>query len=473
MKNAPFRLLFLVTLISGFTACKKFLDIGDPPNEIVAATAFSGDQYAYSAMAGVYLQTAKAGYAQGSASISVACAMAADDLNLPFQNDNDFYRNVATGDNFWPQLYATIYQVNNIIEQLQQSASPLLSQGTRTRLTAEAKFLRAFHYFYLVNLYGDVPLLLSAKYFENAEQPRSPLNTVYDQIIKDLTEAKAELPETFVTWDGSQMTEERTRPVKYAAAALLARIYLYRGKYAEAITEANTVLSQTALFELEENPNETFLKNSREAIWQIQPKDPSTEWSNNQDALSFLRYDYNTGDTLGNCWMGKSLLASFGTNDARKKYWTGQGVDTAADVYPYKYKQFMNGSPQTEYIMALRLSEQYLIMAEALTAQGNVAAGTTYLNTLRRRAGLGDIHPGSAGELMTAILEERRVEFFTEWGHRWFDLKRLGNIDAVMKQAVIDKKTTWQPYRALFGIPYTDLEANEKLVQNPGYLSPR
>jgi hypothetical protein len=172
-------------------------------------------------------------------------------------------------------------------------------------------------------------------------------------------------------------------------------------------------------------------------------------------------------------WLSAALLNSFEANDLRRTHWVGQGIDTVEDKFPYKYKLYRWNEPQQEYLMVLRLAEQYLILAEALANQQQVTQGLQYLNAVRHRAGLNDVTASSKEELVDLVLKERRVELFSEWGHRWFDLKRLNKINDVMQAAAPAKGAQWAPYKALFAIPYDDLVANGNLTQNQGYLSPR
>ena len=85
------------------------------------------------------------------------------------------------------------------------------------------------------------------------------------------------------------------------------------------------------------------------------------------------------------------------------------------------------------------------------------------------RAGLPETTPTTQREIEEAILHERKVELFTEWGHRWLDLKRTGAMDSVMTRVAGEKGTTWQPYFKLFPIPQYEIQQNPNLVQNPGY----
>jgi hypothetical protein len=116
--------------------------------------------------------------------------------------------------------------------------------------------------------------------------------------------------------------------------------------------------------------------------------------------------------------------------------------------------------------MFLRLGEQYLIRAEAEAHLNDNTNAIKDLNIIRNRAGLAN-YAGATDQtsVLTAIMHERQVELFCEWGNRWFDLKRTGTIDAVLGA----EKPGWQPYIALYPVPLTEIQSNPFLIQNPGY----
>jgi hypothetical protein len=123
--------------------------------------------------------------------------------------------------------------------------------------------------------------------------------------------------------------------------------------------------------------------------------------------------------------------------------------------------------------MMLRLSEQYLIHAEAVVRQNkDLDQAVNDINTIRHRAGLGDYMgpQDNADSLMAAILHERQVELFSEWGHRWFDLIRTGNINALMDTITpLKGGAAWRPEWTLYPIPFSEMQIDFNLTQNPGY----
>jgi hypothetical protein len=119
--------------------------------------------------------------------------------------------------------------------------------------------------------------------------------------------------------------------------------------------------------------------------------------------------------------------------------------------------------------MVLRLAEQYLIRAEARAAMNNLTGAKADLDVIRVRAGLPRTTANTKEAILNAIAHERRIELFTEWGHRWFDLKRTGAIDSVMKNIAIEKASIWNTNFKLFPIPQTEILLNSRLIQNNGY----
>jgi hypothetical protein len=340
-----------------------------------------------------------------------------------------------------------------IIEGL--SSSTNVSNQIKTQVTGEAKFVRALCNFYLVNLFGDVPLVVVSNFQNNSALPRTSKTDVYQQIISDLKDAQNLLAETY-----SFSNNERVRPTKWAATALLSRVYLYQGDYADAESEATKIIDNTGLFSLV-NINSVFLKNSKEAIWQLMPV--LVNLNTNEGNIFILT------SSPSSISMSTQLLNSFETGDLRRSYWVGTlTVGSNTFYFPYKYK-VKSGSGLSEYSMVLRLAELYLIRAEARAQQSKIAESQSDLNAIRNRAGLTNTTANDKSSLLVAIQHERQVELFTEGGHRWFDLKRTNNIDMVMSNISTLKGGSWSNFKALYPIPQTEIINDVNLSQNTGY----
>jgi len=457
-----------------FSACNKIVEVDTPLIYTSKGDAFASDANAISVLNGIYANMSLVALSEGSSInsfMSLYPGLSADEFTLYSGVTNGsyiaFYQNDllnTSGPNPWLTSYPIIYKLNDAIDGI--NASSGMTKKVKNQLLGEAKFLRAFYYFYLVNLYGPVPLVLNVNYKENSILARSSIDIVYQQIVKDLVEADDLLSENFVGSNGYTASSERVVPNKWAAKALLARVYLFTKDYNNAVALSTEVINNTSLFSLTDL-NSVFLSNSQEAIWQLQPV--NLGW-NTEDAKLFIIPE--TGPSEFNpIFLSDSLLNSFEFNDQRKVNWIDTTiVDGISYHFPYKYKSATLGADITEYKMVLRLAEQYLIRAEANVHQNLLSAAMEDLNTIRNRAGL-DKYQGAGNQtsLLLAILHERRIELFSEWGNRWLDLKRLGKVDEVMGVYTKIKGGIWNSYDQYYPIFQSELANDPNLVQNEGY----
>src|SRR5579859_644726 len=342
----------------GITSCRDFIEIDPPKTALTTSTVFSSPETATAAVLRVYISMTQyyTSFASGETSLTNLSGLASDE----FQNYNSssdfvqFAQNALTPANIniyqdWTEIYSLVYSVNAILEGLEASTN--ISAAKKNHLNGEAKFLRAFLYFYLVNYWGDVPLLTSTDYKVNATAPRTSATRVYDQIVADLKDAQLLMD--------SAIPSERIRPNQSAAAALLARVYLFTGNWSDAEIQS-TGLLQNSSYTLESNLNNVFLKASGETIWQLQAISP---YINTWDGYTFILDDapYNVSLT-------SDLLNGFESGDLRKATWTNSYTDgTTTWYFPYKYKVKelpSANAAKTEYLVVLRLAEQLLIRAE-------------------------------------------------------------------------------------------------------------
>lgn len=461
--------VFSFTLISQ-TSCKKFIEVEEPVTSTNAGNVYTVDATAASVLTGIYTQISKSSFPNGGiTSLSLFPGLSADELTV-FSLSNTryppYYLNSLldnTGSDFWTPLYQNLYIVNAALEGLKSANE--LTPSVKRQLLGEASFLRAFFYFYLTNLYGDVPLALTSDYKINSQLTRASKGDVFNQIIQDLSDAKNLLDTNFLKSDIVTKTDERLRPSKWAAMALLSRVYLYVGDWQKSEAEASSLIN-SSLFGLS-NISSAFLKNSKEAIWQLQPVNAG---QNTQDARLFILPTSGPNTSTFPVYISKSLINNFEPGDQRKVKWL-DSVVVASKVYyyPYKYKIATLNSPVNEYLTVFRLAEQYLIRAEARAQQNNLNGAKSDLDAIRVRAGLPNTLINDKDFLLAAILNERKVEFFTEWGHRWFDLKRTAKIDEVMSSITPIKGGTWETTDQLYPIPILELQKAPQIEQNPGY----
>lgn len=457
-------ILTIALALTAATSCKKYVDTPMPKNELASSLAFTDDRTATASMVGLYSTMNAFNYYYANVLMSYLSGMQADEMQYlsAFANYDVFrMNNLLPGSQYvqsmWRDQYAYIYHTNACIEGL--TAAQTLTPAVRNQLLGEAHFMRAFFHFYLVNMYGNVPLITTTNTTENNVKPQSPASEVYDQIVKDLKEAKSLLADNYPS-------ANRVRPNKTAATALLARVYLYMKQWNAAETEASLVLSN-GMYSLLKDLNTVFLANSREAIWQLQPVN-----------LSGGRNTWEGFTTVPATATGQplfrldttNLVKKFEAGDKRLANWAGtRTASNGATLYfPYKYKiRTSTASTLSEYSMVMRLAEQFLIRAEARIQQDKLNDGRSDLDSIRLRAGL-DVLPTSLDKaaLLLAVEQERKVELFVEWGHRWFDLKRTGRSTAVLGPI---KAPNWQATDTLYPIPSDAIRTNRFLDQNEGY----
>ncbi len=462
--NIHQKIIFIIFPFVIFS-CKKFVQIDPPPTRIQTGEIFQNDQAAISSVTGLYSKMSPGSLQLSNGATTVIACLSADDIYNagPNANYEEFFKNTVSPDNsinsgLWRFSYANIYHVNAVLEGLGQGVS--LTDSTRKQLRGEMLFIRAFSYFYLVNFYGDVPLQTSTDYEVNAVMPRSPATNVYQQILKDLLEAQNLLNTTYPSVN-------RARPNKWTATALLARVYLYKGEWANAEAQANSVIASGtySLFSPLSATTDGFQISSNEIIWQL-----VRDNANTVEGANFIPTSATSRPTFAlTTW----VLNSFQANDARKKQWVDSAISAGLTYYyPKKYRQrtITVTTPPTapsEYYVMFRLAEQYLVRAEARAQQNNLGGAIQDLNLIRTRATLPSLSSSlTQSQVLSAVEQERRTELFAEWGHRWFDLKRTNRADAVLG---VLKAPNWQPTDVLYPIPQSELDLNPFLVQNPGY----
>lgn len=450
-------ILLAVAAFLLLNSCKKFLDVEPPNSKVPIEQVFTSEAIVNSAFAGIYLNLYSNAFADGSAtSLASLAGLSADELHynalqpdptiIPFEGNSLLSDNTCVL-GLWISMYKVIYQANDILEGLPTSKN--ITAAKKDEFRGEALFIRAFCHFYLINAFGDVPLVTTTNHIINSKLPRTTVAKVYDQIEADLLEAESLLPDKYA--DG-----QRIRPIKTVATALLARLYLYKEDWQKAEENASNVINKSTIYQLEDSLNNVFLAGSREAIWQLKPADGSS--ATNEGSIFLVSKTYMLTDTL---------IHSFQYIDRRIIKWTTLSGTTSV---PFKYKQYIASSqPSTEYSMVFRLAEQHLIRAEArarlgmFTGNDDVASD---INIIRRRAGLTDTTISNITDAMSIIENERRHELFTEWGHRWFDLKRWHRATEILSPL----KTGFTVEDMLYPIPQEEMNRDPYLTpQNPGY----
>jgi starch-binding outer membrane protein, SusD/RagB family len=447
-------------VLTGSTACKKLVQVDLPDDQLETGIVFSNDSLANAAVVGLHSNIMSQIRHLFNGGMTVYAGLSADELkrNSPPNDEDQFLNNSLSttnaiiGNNIWKAAYSYLYHCNISLEGLQRSGG--VSEPVKKRLTAEVKFVRALCFFYLVNLFGDVPLVTTSNADKNALLPRFPIDTIYRQIKSDLLEADADLPDAI----------ENTRPNKMACQALLARVYLFTENWTEAETAATSVINSSR-YSLSDLKN-VFKSVSTETIFQWAPV---LNQINSAEGRIFIPVSPSAVPVYT---VTNNLLIAFEPGDRRGNNWlnTVQPINNGQlYTYPCKYKINVTppDTPATEYNIVLRLAEQYLIRAEARAQLNKINEAVDDINIIRGRADLSTIPTSvNKSQCLAAIEQERRIELFAEWGHRWFDLKRLNRAHSVLN---VLKAPTWQITDQLYPIPLSEIERDPYLVQNPGY----
>jgi hypothetical protein len=467
--------LFLGAVILLLCSCKKALQITPPVGTIVANNVFSSDIQATAAIDGLYFKMINTTASFSALGTSVFSGMSADelipfdqnyaDLTAQFQQDNLQTTNGLVYGSFWSDPYSVIYDANAIISGLQVASG--VHDSVKSELTGEAEFVRAFCDFYLVNLFGNVPLVNSINYQKTSVLGRASVQEVYEAIVADLNDAKSKMATDYSVGQG-----QRIIPNRWAAMALLARVYLFQGDWSDAMTYSDSVIGNTGLYSMVSDPNSVFLANSNEAIWQLQQSNITAPYFNiTPEADKLIPSHLNSNSNPPFAYLTTNLLESFEPGDLRQIDWIDSTLYENTEYYfPYKYKQgpadVMTGGAYVEYYMVLRLAEQFLIRAEAEANLG-MASAASDLNVIRTRAGLPNYMGSSQQDsILAAIRHERQVELFAEWGHRWLDLKRTKTATSILSA---EKGFAVSADALLYPIPQSELIVSPNLVQNGGY----
>lgn len=453
-------------VVLSLTSCSKFLEVAAPIDKQTSEQVFNSDETAQGATIGMYMRaigTIADYYLTGLT--EQVTTMLADEVIPRVYDDattsyiaNNLRADLRGTDLLWRSPYQLIYHCNAIIDQLTQS--PAVSGPLKKRLLAEVKFFRAFHYFYLVNFYGEVPLAVTPDYRVNGSLPKSKAADVYAVIVSDLEAAYEGLQnEYFAT--------EKIRANKWAACALLARTHLYLQNWDRAAAYAQALIDSRQYRLV--GVDSVVLNSNDEAIFQV-------SYSNNSIIMtgigsSFLYQSATTNRP--DYYVRQQLVDAFTLEDRRQSWLRKQTATDGEEFYmAYKYKVYRGvaNEKKKEHLTLFRLGEQYLILAEALAQQGQLAEAIKSIDVIRARAGIPLLQDAAAAytkeQVLDSVMAERQRELCFEFGQRWLDLNRTGRAGAVLSK--IPEKD-WQPTDRYFPIPQSEILLNPFLKQNPGY----
>jgi tetratricopeptide (TPR) repeat protein len=377
----------------------------------------------------------------------------------------------------WNGSFATISRSNNILARIDGVD---LTAERKNQFKGESLFLRAYGYFYLVRLFGEVPMVEVAFRSPNEimkfDMSRKPISQIYDLIKKDLSEAASLLTNV------SGLS--RSRASSGAAKALLGKVYLTLGEYDQASAVLKEVIDEQK-YSLEPDYFRMFTNGNDElpeSVFEIKYLSGNLGEGNSfSSTFTPARFDMaifpNNMQGNGRIIPTPEMAGSYESGDLRRSLSIGDSVllvtgKYAKELYGLKFVDFTVGIISDGGInyTSLRYADVLLMYAEALNETGANSEAHTYLNMVRNRAGLVDLSGLSSEEFKLVMERERRSEFFLE-GHRWFDLVRTGRLKTVMNQYFQDKGLSFSisDHEWIMPIPLREIDIDPNLEQNPGF----
>ncbi|MGM9510349.1 RagB/SusD family nutrient uptake outer membrane protein [Larkinella sp. GY13] len=474
-------LVFLLLLVTA-TSCKDFLAL-TPEYQISDQTFYKNQNDFETALTGVY-STFRGLF--NTSNVVYLADLTTDNTEIqwssPSVNEMQLDQNavVSTNTNIqaaWNTCLYTISRSNAIINRID---GVNFDQTTKDRIKGEAKFLRAYSYFYLVRLFGNVPLI-SQEFSSPAEVAAAdlalkPAAQVYEVILADLTSAETLLPAT--------LNSDRTKASRPTVKALLGKVYLTLKNYDLAATKLKEVIDAKT-YSLVPDYRTLFTNgnnNLAESIFEIEYV-AGRSMGNNYSALftpaitSMAIFPGNLQGS-GRIVPTLDLLRAYETGDARKAISVNDSVllingRKSYSRYGLKFVDFkaIDLSDGTITFTQLRYADVLLMYAEVLNEQGKTAEALPFINQVRTRVKLPDLTGLTQAGLRTAIEKERRVEFLFE-GQRWFDLVRTGRAQTVLNAhyASLNLSFKVDDFELIFPIPQNEVDLNPTLIkQNPGY----
>lgn len=444
--------LLLLNLIS----CEEMLEVDVPENQIDKNNVFQDTQTANSALSALYsslrdnslLAGDKIGLFLSNYTDDLTCYATTATNGIYEISQNQLISSNAAVYSLWSNTYQQIYFSNSILEGLEKSSG--ISNTDKRRMKGEALLIRCILYFYLQQIYGDIPYLTTTDYTANNTSSKLSSDDVLVRLENDLNECYILLADEY-------SNSERIFVNRKVAELMMAKVYFAEQRPADAEAKLKSI-AQSSLYTFETDIAKVFQKSGKHILWQLKPK-------NSGDATKEASLYYFTGAAPSSYALSTSLMSSFASSDFRKSNWMAV-ITVGANTW-YRADKYKNRSNNTtEYSIVFRLEEVYLLLSESLAKQNKLNEALLYLNATRQRAGLSAVTSGiSQSDLITEIASENRREFFTEMGHRFFDLKRNNNLNSL-----ISSKPNWQTNHQLWPIPQKDLELNSNLnPQNPGY----
>ncbi len=425
-------------------------------------------------------------HSRSTTSTSSKAVIAVDHLTVPTTH--------AHNQTYWEAVYHNIYRCNTVLDQLDVVQDSTL----KVQLEAEAKFIRGYHYFNMVRLYGPVfkvDTRMTIDESNNAE--RSPVEDIYAFIEEDLDFAQKNLP-------ASYDDDETGRATTWAAKTLLAKVYLTLEDYdAAGLLLDEVELSGHELLGSYADVFDTGNEMNNEILFAVRYKtgglglgSPFANYfapNGSQDAvINFSGEGYNCPST--------SLIQAYEAGDERMDVTLSETyINLSGDVAPMAWVKKYYSQVSIRYDAendwpVIRYADVLLMQAEVKLKNEGVAAALPYINDTRTRAGLLALTSEDVPNILSAQLaieNERRLEFALE-NHRFFDLIRTNRFKTIMDEhfeteliqttdGTLDPAYTDPDYsiympdrivdewQLLLPIPFSVTSVMTQISQNPGY----
>ncbi|MDR1403804.1 MAG: RagB/SusD family nutrient uptake outer membrane protein [Tannerellaceae bacterium] len=464
-----------------FAGCSgNFIDL-TPPSTATVANVYKTDKDFQDALVGCYnqLRSQYGAFWQWD--------LASDDARhqwatLDVRRNLDEYtylNNEGIFSSRWNGYYTLIYRANYIIEAIENIDEAVVPQ--KQAYIGEAKFMRGMAHFHLVRAFGDVPLITKVILDEEAlRMGRDPVNTVYEQIISDLKDAGEVLPSSYTGRDVGRAT-------KGAAKSILGSVYLTHKNFpeAEAVLKEVTTMGYNLLDDFNDLWNYSKDEHHSEYIFDIEYESDiqlgagfTNDFLPQQAEIAQLYgipgaagNSYNPSDELFDIFedtdLRKDVTVAKGWTDAEGVYHLINPSGQGAKTYTKKYLTSIPRSGDSPCNWkVIRYADVLLMLAEALNENDKTAEALTYVNRVRKRAGVNSYPEDiSKDNLREEIYDERRRELSFE-GHRIWDLFRTGRILQACGPLGM------QPHMVLFPIPLAQIQVmNNPAIfpQNPGW----
>lgn len=446
----------LMGILLFLSSCEKILEVDMPGNQINSDQVFENSQTANAALSGLYAGLYDSSPLAGD-ELGRVLSVYTDDLDLYQATSNtgiiEVFQNTLLDSNplvntFWVNAYQKVYMCNAILEGVENSQT--LAPVDKQRIKGEALAIRSLLFFYLQQVYGDIPCPVTTNYMVNQELAKLSSNEVLGNIEGDLNQAALLLSDSY-------RSTERIFLNKKAVQLILAKVLMSQKKWGDA-TAILTEIKNSPLYQFQNDITKVFEKSGTHILWQLKPKNPG-------EVVKQASTYYFANAAPNFVAMSTALINVFDNNDKRKMNWT-TAVTVGANTWyrASKYKNISNNT--TEYSIVLRLEEVYLLLAESMAQQGNINEALPLVNAIKQRSEIAELNQPVAKEsLLNEILLENRREFFTETGHRFMDLKRNDKLHLLKVT-----KPNWKDSYRVWPIPQKEVLLNTNLLpQNEGY----